>query len=66
LDQYIQILNYAIPGFLILIAIEFIASRLMKKDVYRGYDTVASLSSGLSNILKDVLGLTLIIFSYDF
>jgi len=31
-----------------------------------GYDTVASLSSGLSNILKDVLGLTLIIVSYSF
>ena len=66
MDQYIQILNYAIPGFLVLIAIEFIASKLLKKDVYRGYDTVTSLSSGLSNTLKDVLGLTLIIFSYDF
>jgi len=66
LEQYVQILNYAIPGFLILIAIEFFASKLLKKDVYRGYDTVASLSSGLSNTLKDVLGLTFIIFSYDF
>ena len=66
MEQYIQILNFAIPGFLILIAIEFIASKMLKKDVYRGYDTVASLSSGLSNSLKDVLGLTLIIFSYDF
>jgi len=66
LDQYVQILNYAIPGFLVLIAIEFFVSKLLKKDVYRGYDTVASLSSGLSNTLKDVLGLTLIIFSYDF
>ncbi len=66
MEQYIQILNYAIPGFLILIAIEFFASKLLKKDVYRGYDTIASLSSGLSNSLKDVLGLTLIIFSYDY
>ena len=38
----------------------------MKKNVYRGYDTVASLSSGLSNILKDVLGLTIIIITYSF
>jgi len=66
LDQYIQILNYAIPGFLILIALEFLTSKVLKKEVYRGYDTIASLSSGLSNTLKDVLGLTLIIFSYDF
>ena len=65
MEQYIQILNFAIPGFLLLIAIEFIASKLLKKDVYRGYDTVTSLSSGLSNILKDVLGLTIVIFSYD-
>ena len=66
MEQYIQILNFAIPGFLVLIAIEFLASKLLKKNVYRGYDTVASLSSGLSNILKDVLGLTIVIFSYDF
>ena len=66
MEQYIQILNFAIPGFLVLIAIEFFTSKLLKKEVYRGYDTVTSLSSGLTNILKDVLGLTIVIFSYDF
>lgn len=66
MQDYIQVLNYAIPAFLLLIGIEFLASRLLKKDVYRGYDTVASLSSGLSNILKDVLGLTVIIVSYSY
>ena len=66
MQEYIQILNYAIPAFLLLIGVEFVISKIMKKNVYRGYDTVASLSSGLSNILKDVLGLTLIIISYAF
>ena len=66
MQEYIQILNYAIPGFLFLIGVEFLISKLLKKDVYRGYDTVASLSSGLSNILKDVLNLTLIIITYSF
>lgn len=66
MEEYIQILNYAIPAFLLLIGLEFLVSKAMKKNVYRGYDTVASLSSGLSNILKDVLGLTIIIVTYSF
>ncbi len=49
-----------------LIAIEFTISKILKKNVYRGYDTISSLSSGLSNTLKDVLGLTIIIVSYSF
>jgi len=65
MDAYVQVLMFAIPGFLILIGIEYMASIWMKKPVYRGYDTITSLSSGLTNVIKDVMGLTVIVISYN-
>ncbi len=65
MEAYVKVLNFAIPGFLVLIAIEYLFSRIKNKDVYRGFDTISSLSSGLTNTIKDVLGLAVVIFSYD-
>lgn len=65
MEEYVKVLNYAIPGFLVLIAIEYAISYFKEKKVYRGYDTVSSLSSGLTNTIKDVFGLVFVIFSYD-
>ncbi len=65
MELYAQVLTYAIPGFVLLIIIEYIASIIMKKNVVRSMDTVASLSSGMTNTLKDVAGLGVVILSYD-
>lgn len=59
-----QILIYAIPFFLLLIGIEWIFSKSKSKQVFRTFDTVSSLSSGITNSVKDVLGLSIIIISY--
>jgi len=64
MEAYVQALNYAIPFFVALILIEILVAARMKADVIRSMDTLASLSSGLSNVIKDVLGLTVIIVSY--
>ena len=64
MEQYAQILNYAIPFFLVLIAIEYGASCFMQVKVNRLFDTISSLSSGLTNVIKDVLGLVIVIVSY--
>ncbi len=64
MQTYVQALNYAIPVFLSLIVIELIASKILHKEVVRSMDTLSSLSSGLTNVIKDVLGLTVIIVSY--
>ncbi|MBK8054434.1 MAG: sterol desaturase family protein [Saprospiraceae bacterium] len=64
MEQYAQILNYAIPFFLVLIAIEYGASCYMHIGVNRLFDTISSLSSGLTNVIKDVLGLVIVIVSY--
>lgn len=62
---YAQVLNYAIPFFLILIAIEYIAGYFMHQKTLRLFDTISSLSSGITNVVKDVLGLSVVIISYQ-
>jgi alkylglycerol monooxygenase len=64
MEAYVQALNYAIPFFVLLILMEIVVANRMKANVVRSMDTLASLSSGLSNVIKDVLGLTIIIISY--
>lgn len=64
---YITTLNFAIPFFITLIVIEIFFSKVSNKDyVIRSMDTLSSLCSGLTNIVKDVLGLTIIIVSYSY
>lgn len=64
METYATILNYAILFFTALIALEFVASLILKKSVNYGLDTISSLSSGMTNTLKDVLGLGIVLFSY--
>lgn len=64
MEAYATVLTYAIPGFVLLIIIESIAGRWMGVQVNRGMDTVSSLSSGMTNTLKSLMGLTVIILSY--
>ena len=65
MEAYAAVLTYAIPGFVILIIIEYLASRILGKDVNRSLDTISSLSSGMTNTLKDMLGLAVVIVSYS-
>jgi len=64
MESYIAVLNYAIPFFLTLIAIEWVASYFMGLKVNRHMDVISSLSSGMTNTIRDVLGLTVVIVSY--
>lgn len=66
MEAYAQVLNYAIPFFVILILIEAVAAKWKGVQVNRGADTISSLSSGITNTIKDVLGLTVVIISYNF
>ena len=65
MESYAQVLNFAIPFFIILIAIEWIVGYRRGIMVNRSMDTISSLSSGLTNTIKDVLGLSIAIISYD-
>ena len=65
MNTYAQVLTYAIPGFVVLIIVEYIASLVLKKEVSNSLDTISSLSSGMTNTLKDVLKLAIVIVSYE-
>ena len=66
METYAQILLIAIPSFLVLVLIEMLYGHLKGLQTYRFMDTLSSLSSGITNILKDSLGLVLVIISYPF
>jgi alkylglycerol monooxygenase len=66
MDAYAAVLLWAIPGFLILVLVEILYGHFTKNQSYTFMDTLASLSSGMTNILKDVLGLGVLLISYPF
>jgi alkylglycerol monooxygenase len=65
METYAQALNFAIPLFLVLILIEHLVARRMGLAINRGPDMISSLSSGVTNTVKDVLELSIAIISYD-
>lgn len=65
MDAYAKVLLIAIPGFLILMLIEWMYSFWKGKKTFRSMDTISSLSSGSTNTLKSILKLTIVIISYD-
>lgn len=66
METYANALLYAIPFFIGLVLFEVLYGHLVKKQTHRVLDTVSSLSSGLTNIIKDSLGIVLIIVSYPY
>jgi len=65
MEDYALVLTYAIPFFTILIIIEAIVGHVKGMKINRSMDTISSLSSGMTNTLKELMGLTFIIISYD-
>ncbi|WP_394750384.1 sterol desaturase family protein [Spongiimicrobium salis] len=66
METYAKVLLIAIPFFIGLVLLEILYGHFIKKQFHRPLDTISSLSSGLTNIIKDSLGLALIIISYPF
>ena len=66
MEAYAKALLYAIPFFIGLVLLEIIYGHFIKKQMHRPMDTISSLSSGLTNIIKDSLGLVLVLISYPF
>jgi len=65
MERYAAVLLYAIPFFMLLLIIERVFAAAKGEKVIKGMDTLSSLSSGTTNVIKDVLGLTFVIVSYD-
>lgn len=65
MEQYGTILLIAMPIFLLLIVIEKIYGYYKGINHAPIIDSVSSISSGITNSLKDVLGLSIVILSYS-
>ena len=64
METYGKILLIAMPAFLFLVLFEKWYGWYKGRDTVRNMDMVSSLSSGITNVTKDVLGLTLTILGY--
>jgi sterol desaturase/sphingolipid hydroxylase (fatty acid hydroxylase superfamily) len=65
MKEYAAILVYAMPIFLVLIVIEKLYGYYKGEDTAPLMDSVSSISSGMVNSLKDVLGLSITLLSYE-
>lgn len=64
MEAYGKILLFAMPAFLLLVLFEKWWGWRKGFDTVRTNDMIASLSSGITNVTKDVLGLSVIVISY--
>jgi sterol desaturase/sphingolipid hydroxylase (fatty acid hydroxylase superfamily) len=65
MEQYGKILLIAMPAFLVLVLFEKWYGWYKGNDTVRNMDMISSLSSGITNATKDVLGLSITIISYS-
>lgn len=65
MEAYGQILLIAMPAFFLLVLFEKFWGIWKGNDTVPLNDMISSLSSGLTNVTKDVLGLSIVILSYQ-
>ena len=66
METYGKILLIAMPAFLTLVLFEKLYGRVKGFDTVRQLDMISSLSSGVTNVTKSVLELTIVIAIYPF
>lgn len=66
METYGKILLIAMPSFLVLVLFEKWWGWRKGHDTVRVNDMISSLSSGITNVTKDVLGLAFVVVSYPF
>lgn len=64
MEAYGKILVIAMPAFLLLVLFEKWYGWRKGKDTVRNMDMISSLTSGVTNVTKDVLGLALAVVTY--
>ncbi len=64
METYGKLLNITVPFFLFFFFVEKLVEWKKNLQVIRGLDSVSSFSSGITNVVKDVLGIGLAIISY--
>jgi sterol desaturase/sphingolipid hydroxylase (fatty acid hydroxylase superfamily) len=65
MELYGKLLNITVPFFLFFFLVEKIVEWRKGLNVIRGLDSVSSFSSGITNVVKDVLGISITIITYS-
>jgi sterol desaturase/sphingolipid hydroxylase (fatty acid hydroxylase superfamily) len=65
METYGKLLNITVPFFIFFFLIEKVIEWKKGLHVIRGLDSVSSFSSGITNVVKDVLGIGVTIISYN-
>ena len=66
MEAYINALLIAIPSFSLLVVLEIIYGHFKGFQTYTFSDTISSMTAGITQIIKNSLGLILILISYPF
>jgi len=66
METYATALLYAIPFFMLLLVVEILYGYFVKNQKHNVLDSVSSISSGLTNIIKDSLGIGVILVTYPY
>lgn len=66
MDAFAKALLFMLPAFFAMIIIEAIYAKYIGKFNFRTMDVISSLSAGMTNAMKSVLGLTVLIVGYDY
>jgi len=64
MNLYVQSLFFAIPIFIILILIEMVFAKYKGVKINNSEDMISSLSSGMSNTIKDAIKFSFVLISY--
>src|SRR5687767_8096424 len=65
METYGKLLNITVPFFIFFFFVEKLVEWKRGVKVIRGLDSVSSFSSGITNVVKDVLGIGVTILAYS-
>lgn len=60
-----DLIQYAIPGFIILLVVEVIVTARQQKDYYETKDTASSLAMGIGNVIIGFVGKAIVFGAYS-
>lgn len=60
-----DLIQYAIPGFIILLIVEVVVTAIQQKDYYDAKDTASSLSMGIGNVIIGFVGKAIVFGAYS-
>ena len=66
MTAYSKALMVLIPAIFVIILLEALYAYFKGDFNFRAMDTISSLTAGMTNTIKNVLGLTVVVFGYQY